>query len=754
MMQFTLILQSQGQTCQFRLTWGQGQSIAVTVDYPTDVFQHYEAWQTAYLHYYRSFRARAGISGVAKLPQVDWRSKLIESNAQLLQAFQLWLSQASLLPIRVELANALRLGITDLFIICESPDLDRLPWETWQESPEFVGTLRIARTPTTIRSQVGARIRRSKLRILVILGDETGLNFQKEQEALKGLKRYAEVEFVGWQGYEDKGLRSRIRAAIMNEQGWDLLFFAGHSNETSLTGGELGIAPGESLMLAEILSDLRLAIDRGLQFAIFNSCKGLSIAQILIDAGLSQVMIMREPIHNRVAQQFLLQFLQQFITGSDVDAAMRSACDTLQRDPNLDYPSSYWIPSLFRHPASQLFQCPPIDRLRWLKHWKPDRWESIIVGSMAILSLLNPVQDSLMNLRQGFQTIYRLVTQQLPQDAPVIQLVTIDQVSLDQAGIVKRQPMDWNYLAQVLDRVSEFQPKIVGIDFSLDRPEDHPTAHVRTLKRSLQSFANQPFVFSSFFDERGQEIKVSSKLVSQPIVSGYTNTADWHMPIPQSDDACVVRCPFAMRMANFTLPFRQEVYPITRFSRNFDYSITRSSRNFRQFWLHPIQDFSIPIDRVYRPISAKDLAKLERSTLQSQVVIVVANYAEAGLDDSRRDYTQDVPLAIQWGVPLDRDLPKRFTGGERLAYSTYQLMTRHFVIPIPDLWGVLVAGTIAKLWRIRSNGRSRRWVVLLTIFGYGILGLQLYLSAKLLLPFLLPSVTLGLLLVTKFKKVK
>ena len=375
MMPFNLHLQAQGQTCQFRLTWGQGQSIAVVIDYPTEVFQQYETWQTAYLQYYRSFRARAGVSGIAKLPQIGWRSKLIQSEAGLLNTFQLWLNQAALLPIRVEITTSLRDETTDLFITCESPEFDRLPWETWPNSPESPGTFRIARTPTIIRSPIGKRIVRSQLRILVILGDETGLNFQAERDALKALQRYAAVEFVGWQGKEDGTLRSRIRAAIMDEQGWDVLVFAGHSNETALTGGELEIAPGESLMLAEILSDLRLAIDRGLQFEIFNSCRGLSIAQT---------------IHKQVSQQFLLQFLQPFIIGSDVDAAMRSACDTLQRDPNLDYPSSYWIPSLFRHPVSELLQFPLIDRLRWLKQWKPDRWEASVVGSVAILSLLNP----------------------------------------------------------------------------------------------------------------------------------------------------------------------------------------------------------------------------------------------------------------------------------------------------------------------------------------------------------------------------
>ena len=748
MMPFNLYLQPQGQTCQFRLTWGHGQSIAVVVDSPTEVFQHYETWQTAYLHYYRSFRARAGVSGIAKLLQIDWRSKLIQSEAILSNTFQLWLDQAELLPIRVEITKALRDETTDLFITCESPEFDRLPWEIWQESPEFPGTLRIARTPTTIRSQVGKRMVRSRLRILVILGDETGLNFQAEREALKTLQRYADVEFVGWQGKEDDMLRSRIREAITDTSGWDLLFFAGHSNETALTGGELGIAPGESLMVAEVLSDLRIAIDRGLQFAIFNSCRGLSIAQTLIDAGLSQVMIMREPIHNRVAQQFLLKFLQQFITGADVDTAMRSACDTLKHHPNLDYPSSHWIPSLFRHPASELLQCVPIDRLRWLKQWKPDRRETCIIGGVAILSLLNPVQDSLMNLRQGIQTIYRLTTGQVPQNSPLIQLVTIDQASLDQAAIVNRQPMDWNYLATVLDQLADYQPGIVGLDFSLDRPENHKKdGQVERLKRLLERFEKTPFIFSSFFAGQ-QELQVSPRLLTQPAISGYTNTTDWALPLLRQGDRCVVSCPFSIRMANMTSPMIRDVSPITYFSRP-----------LRQFWLHPIQDFSIPFDRVYQKISAKDLKRVDRSQLAGKTVMVVAgDYEKAGLDNHTKDYTMDIPLPIQWGTPLEQQSSKVFTGGERLAYATHHFMTRHFVIPIPDFWSVLIVGTIAKVWNLRSRKRSprrlRKRFFLLGGLLYGLLGLQLYLSAKLLLPFLLPAVTIGLLVFPRFKQVK
>ena len=750
MTSFNLFIQSDGKTCRFRLTWGSGQSIAAEVPHPDHVFKSYEIWQIAYLNYYRSFRARVRASGTLPLPQMDWRSKLIEAETVLLDSFQFWLNQATLLPIRVELSQALQQETTELFITCESPDLDRLPWEIWKQSREFNSSydFRIARQPATIRSQAGKPIKRSRLRVLVILGDETGLDFQVEKAALKDLSKYAEVNFVGWQGKADKTLRSRIRSAITDEIGWDVLFFAGHSNETALTGGELGIAPGESLALLEITGDLKTAIDRGLQFAIFNSCRGLSIAQTLIDAGLSQVMIMREPIHNSVAQKFLIVLLQQLISGRNIDTAMRSATNVLMNNPNLSYPSTHWIPSLFRHPASELFQCPPADRFKLVKQWKPDRWETVAISSLAVISLLNPVQDFLMDTRQGMQSIYRMATGQLPTNAPPIQLVTIDQSSLDIAGIIKRQPLDWAYLATILDRLSDYQPAIVGFDILLDDPSPHSQTEIKTLQRSLQQFKQTPFIFASYLDYQS-ESQVTPQLLQPPLplaTQGYTNMADWQLPLLQSGDSCKISCPLAMRLANPDQPMVLATQPITYFSRP-----------FRQFWLHPIQDLSIPPDRIYQRISVKELGKLDRSQLQGKTVLVAAgDYKEAGMDNQTPDYTVNIPWAIRLGTKPDQSLPKVFTGGEHLAYATHHFMQRHFIIPIPDLWGVLTAGVIGKWMCLRSSKkqtkRKRRFIF--GVLVYGLIGLQFYLSAKLLLPFLLPTVTLGLMVFPKFRRIE
>ncbi|MEC4814045.1 MAG: hypothetical protein SAK29_12345 [Scytonema sp. PMC 1069.18] len=138
-----------------------------------------------------------------------------------------------------------------------------------------------------------------------------------------------------------------------------MLFFAGHSNETTFTGGQISIAPNVSISLSEIEKPLTTAINNGLKFAIFNSCDGLSIANKLIDLGLSQVAIMREKIHNRVAGEFFVQFLNALKEYQDVHEALLTASDYLKVEKNLTYLSAYLIPSLFRHPNAELFRLQP-----------------------------------------------------------------------------------------------------------------------------------------------------------------------------------------------------------------------------------------------------------------------------------------------------------------------------------------------------------------------------------------------------------
>ena len=92
---------------------------------------------------------------------------------------------------------------------------------------------------------------------MAILGDEQGLDFKADREALQLLAPMAEVRFVGGDAcVSSQDLKAEICDAITDPRGWDLLFFAGHSDETDLTGGELAIAPGVKLSIQEITPHL------------------------------------------------------------------------------------------------------------------------------------------------------------------------------------------------------------------------------------------------------------------------------------------------------------------------------------------------------------------------------------------------------------------------------------------------------------------------------------------------------------------
>ena len=292
-------------TCIFELNWEGGKRITVNLQYPNLINDYYEQWKTAYLEYYRNLRGRKKTSGKGIITK-DFRSDLVNSQSKLLDEFHHWLFSPELLEIRREIVNSAN-NLSDkqkqwveVFLTCNPIEIGRLPWETWEIGTDLgiSNRIRIARNAANIRHD-NLRPLNRKVRILAILGDNTGLNFDSEKEELKKFKSIAYVKVIGWTLNKNiDELKQEIVQNIASVDGWDILFFIGHSNESVLTGGELGIAPNASIFISEIEDALKLAKNRGLQFAVFNSCSGINIAESLINLGLSQVVVMREPINN------------------------------------------------------------------------------------------------------------------------------------------------------------------------------------------------------------------------------------------------------------------------------------------------------------------------------------------------------------------------------------------------------------------------------------------------------------------------
>jgi CHASE2 domain-containing sensor protein len=777
------------QTCIFELAWEAGLQITAQLAYPESLTQLYQDWQTSYLNFYsRSLRARVQGSGDIAAPPIDARAQLVEAEARFLSAFHFWLSSAELLGVRSQIAKAAIAqqtadadpeGAIEICLTCEPLELARFPWEAWEIGTEFGTnrTIRIARTPANLRKTASPRQSRRQLRILAILGDDTGLDFHTDRQAMASLGKQAEVVFVGWQaGRDPEGLKETIATAIADPQGWDILFFAGHSNETSITGGELTIAPNVSILVQEIAPQLIQARDRGLQFAIFNSCSGLSIANSLVDLGLSQVAIMREPIHNRVAQEFLLRFLQHFSEYCDVHTAMLRACEFLKLDRNLTYPSAYLIPSLYRHPEAVPFRLQRRGLQTWLQSLRPTRQQTLGLLGCTLISVLPPMQNLMLEARVAVQSVYRHRTQQLPKNQPQILLIQVDEDSIRGLDARKINPIDRTYLAQVIDQTrtlqGEFKPSVIGIDFLLDRPTPEDPVLAAAVRRSIET--NQWLLFAAQLNNNGRELGAIPEIANpRATLQGHIGLYLNYVELPVNQDACQKSCPFGYLIAladqsrtSSTPPrpdgqdnARDRLLATTtpemkKITQNQLAPITPIAERLGQLWLRPIIDYSIPSQQVYQTISAGDfLSHRSRPNLPSAPIVMIAagGYEEAGISQVGEDVFP-LPLALRyWNDGKHQN--GLFTGAETHAYMIDQLRRSHRIIPIPALWCIGLATIVGTLIRLlgpqvhRQRNFSRRQRVLGqgAIAGlYGIGMLQLYIGAGLLVPIGLPAVIVWL----------
>ena len=811
-----LKVQQIDRVCRFDLSWGQGQQLSATLDYPVELMQCYYAWQQAYLSFYKSvklsiaqpstqlepdeLRGRTIASG-SFAPAVDWQARLVEAETHLLQGLHCWLRQGELFEIRAAIAQS---QCSQVFLTCTPIELARFPWEAWEIGSDFaaVGAVRLVRIPATIRAAAVPLRRRGRARILAILGDDTGLNFQADRAAVADLTRIAEVQFVGWQpGQSATEVKEAIRQAIADDRGWDVLFFAGHSNETLVTGGELAIAPGVSLQICEIAAPLTLAQSRGLQFALFNSCSGLAIAESLIDLGLSQVAVMREPIHNRVAQEFLRLFLHHLAAHRDVQESLQLACQFLRLEKNLTYPSAYLLPSLFCRPGAAWFQLPRIDwRLR-LRQALPTRWQTIAFTACAALSLVPPAQTALLHQRLWTQALYRQTTAQVPPPAtPPVLLVQIDDASLRRdPRIANPNPINRRYLAAVVDRLAQQKARVVGVDYLLDRPVGDEPVLAQAIRKAVSQHQTW-FVFGAPFSSFEQENLFAARPVADPAWSlqGYVSILPEQVTLPYPDEDCRAACPFGYWLAllHTSSPPPPQLSSSTDSRSLLAAAVAQAAPKNPQLqslqrsrlspvsaslydtlglpWFDPIVDYSIPPDRIYRRLAAWRLLEHPESLpdLSHQIVIIAAGgYTEAGgVKPQQVDYYSVPPAVEFWRDRLPRDngaatfrqgrsqntpdyLPV-LTGGEIHAYSLHHLLHQRLVVPVPDLLLLGLAGLLGRGLADRVGKRKRPWAIGLALATglYGFASLQLFVSASVLLPWLLPSSLVWLLLLPRLKK--
>ncbi len=249
--------------------------------------------------------------------------------------------------IREALINELKDENEEIRVLIQAGDplLKKLPWQEWDLFDKYNAEIAISPLEYDRVKPAVTTTSRNKIRILAILGDTTGIDIKPDIELIQNLPD-AEPIFL------EQPSREKLYRQLRSDKGWDILFFAGHS-QTETDTGRIYINSNDSnnsLTIDELKRALNKAIKCGLKLAIFNSCDGLGLAERLADWNIPQVIVMREPVPDLIAQKFLSDFLDAFANGDSLYTAVREAREMLESFQN-EFPGVMWLPVICQNPA-------------------------------------------------------------------------------------------------------------------------------------------------------------------------------------------------------------------------------------------------------------------------------------------------------------------------------------------------------------------------------------------------------------------
>ncbi|MDJ0745757.1 MAG: CHAT domain-containing protein [Xenococcaceae cyanobacterium MO_167.B27] len=260
-----------------------------------------------------------------------------------------WLNSPQFQPIWRKLIEKIAPDETIRILIrTTDKQLRKLPWHLWELLDRYPhAEIALATNDyEKIANSQRTRLHERGISILAILGDSKGINIVEDKQILTETLTDSELTFLCEPKPEE------ISAQLW-ERKWDILFFAGHS-QTELETGRIYINSEDSISLEELSYALKRAVEQGgLKLAIFNSCDGLGLASFLEKLNLPQIIVMREPVPDLVAQQFLKYFLTNFASGKHFYLAVREARERLQ-ELDIKYPGASWQPIIVQNPGMSL----------------------------------------------------------------------------------------------------------------------------------------------------------------------------------------------------------------------------------------------------------------------------------------------------------------------------------------------------------------------------------------------------------------
>lgn len=316
--------------------------------------ERYEEWRSIYYALGQS----QNFCSLELVPSQEFNHSMVDdfsSATEQLEAYLInWFAGQGFQALRDRISANVRVSAdrsVPIIISCDTEDekqddlLRRLPWHIWDLFDQL-GNAEIALSTCFTRAMPPLE---KQIRVLAVLGSSVGgLQLERDRAVLEKLKSGG-ADIVSIEQPTSTQLND-----LLFEHTWDILFFAGHSfSNPDCRSGRILIRDNEAIALERLRPALRRVIERGLKLAIFNSCDGLGLARFIerlsIQAQLRvpAIVVMREPVPDKVARDFFLFFLDQFSQGKPLCLAVREARARVHHI----CPAASWLPIVCQNPS-------------------------------------------------------------------------------------------------------------------------------------------------------------------------------------------------------------------------------------------------------------------------------------------------------------------------------------------------------------------------------------------------------------------
>lgn len=466
------------------------------VPWPAAALEWQQEWQRQFLAHHEPATAPVRVDAVRRFGD------------DLIAALRAWLNLPECGLLRQALATYLEAPLRLRLEGAAAADLERLPWQVIAGSRPFWRL-----EPATAETLTGLhRVRRPRL--LLVVGDETGLRLDDEVERLEALQSRGRLELQVLRG-GSCGLAA-LRQALLDRGGWDGLVFLGHSEADPNGGGRLHLGDGSWVGAAAFENQLQTAARAGLALALFNSCSGLDLARSSVRAGLSWALCFRAPVPCSVASRAFAAVIRALEAGADLLEAVRQARSALEVDAAAV--GGELLLSLVAHPAAADYRLPLRKRKQLLLRLQhSSRGQAMAAAGVVMLALVadvhpaNPISTYLLDRRLYLQRLWREATGQPSPQRAALPVLVIHQGTAGEAGATETPGrVSRDLLAKLLQRVAPKAVPKVGLDLALDEPAPFTQALADVI-----SSQQRPHLYAGYFGGTVQARRAGP--VSQPL---------------------------------------------------------------------------------------------------------------------------------------------------------------------------------------------------------------------------------------------